>query len=349
MSLGPLMIDLAGLELQADETELLRHPLVGGVILFSRNFESREQVRALTDRIRACRDPALLIAVDQEGGRVQRFREGFTELPPLRWLGRMHDADPGRGRSLGLLTGRLMATELMDIGADFSFAPVVDLDYGICDVIGDRAAHPDPDVVAALTLAVMQGMRQAGMSAVAKHFPGHGAVTGDSHHVLPEDSRDYTDILDDLRPYSSLIADGLGGIMMAHIRYTAVDPEVASLSPFWMQRVLRDELGFSGSIFSDDLSMAGAAEAGGPLRRTQAALEAGADMALICNDRASVERVLGGLHLPESIAGHARLAALRSNKQRYAEAKYGSTEWQDMCTTLAQARATPVLELDGNG
>ena len=192
MTLGPLMIDIEGTELSAEDRELLRHPLVGGIILFTRNYTDREQLAELTRTIREQRSPAVLIAVDQEGGRVQRFREGFTELPPLRWLGREYDADPTRARELAMLHARLMAAELLDAGIDFSFAPVVDIDYGLCEVIGDRSPHRDPEAVAAISLAYLQGLRQAGMAAVAKHFPGHGAVVGDSHVTLPEDRREYT-------------------------------------------------------------------------------------------------------------------------------------------------------------
>jgi len=347
MTLGPLMIDVEGCELTAADRELLAHPLVGGIILFSRNYHDREQVRELNRQIRAVRSPGLLIAVDQEGGRVQRFREGFHVLPPLRWLGHEYDADPARGRQLALQCARLMAIELLDVGVDFSFAPVLDIDRGLCEVIGDRAAHPDPESVAALGLAYMQGMRQAGMVAVGKHFPGHGGVVGDSHCVLPEDRREYTDLLDDMRPYRSLIADGLRGVMMAHIRYPAVEQAIASFSSYWMEVVLRGELGFGGAIFSDDLSMAGADIGGSPAERAALALAAGADMALICNARAAVEAVLS--ELPESprIPSQARLAAMRSNRQRYAEAPYGSAAWSALQATVAQARATPDLQLDG--
>lgn len=347
MSLGPLMIDLEGLALTPEEEELLQHPLVGGVILFSRNFASREQVQQLTASIRAGRAPAPLIAVDQEGGRVQRFRDGFAELPPLRWIGLEFAADRQRGRRLAIQFARLMAIELIDVGVDFSFAPVLDIDRGLCDVIGDRALHADPDCVAALGLAYMQGMRQAGMAAVAKHFPGHGGVVGDSHVVLPEDRREYTELLDDMRPYTSLIEDGLRGVMMAHILYSSVDAQIASLSPYWINDELRSRLGFQGAVFSDDLSMAGAEGAGTPLARTRAALAAGADMALICNDRDAVRSVLRDLETAPNIAGQARLAAMRAAPERYASLPYGSVEWASLKAELAAAQARPDLTLNG--
>ncbi|MEE4185167.1 MAG: beta-N-acetylhexosaminidase [Gammaproteobacteria bacterium] len=347
MTLGPLMVDVAGYELSPADRDVLAHPLVGGVILFARNYHSRDQVRELNRQIRAVRSPGLLIAVDQEGGRVQRFRDDFHGLPPLRWLGREYDIEAARGRQLALQTARLMAIELLDVGVDFSFAPVLDIDRGLCEVIGDRAAHTDPECVAALGLAYMQGMRQAGMAAVAKHFPGHGGVVGDSHCVLPEDRREYGDLLDDMRPYRSLIADGLRGVMMAHIRYAAVNPAIASFSAYWMKDVLRGEFGFAGAIFSDDLSMAGAEIGGSVTERAALALDAGADMALICNDRPSVESVLGELQTAPRVSSQARLAAMRSNRQRYAEVPYGSAGWDALRATVMQAQATPDLQLDG--
>ena len=355
MSIGPLMIDFAGTSLNSEDRELLQHPLVGGVILFSRNFSERNQVKELTTEIRSVRElhesrAPLLIAVDQEGGRVQRFREGFTDLPPLRWLGRMYDQSPTAARDMARLGARLMATEVLDTGADFSFAPVVDVDWGICEVIGDRAFHREPSVVAELSLAYMQGMRQAGMAAVAKHFPAHGGVTGDSHHVLPEDPRSYAELTDDLLPYSSLISDGLQGVMMAHIRYTGIEPQIASLSPYWMNTVLRQELGFKGAIFSDDLSMQGATVGGSVPDRATTALQAGADMVLVCNDRDSVAPVISALEGYSDPAAHARLAGMRANHEHYAAAEYGSESWKrDFATLQAALQAPPApFELDGN-
>ncbi|MCP3999779.1 MAG: beta-N-acetylhexosaminidase [Gammaproteobacteria bacterium] len=349
------MIDFAGTSLTPEDRELLQNQLVGGVILFSRNYTTRDQVRELTAEIRSVREAhasraPLLIAVDQEGGRVQRFREGFTDLPPLRWLGRMYDQSPKAARDMAHLLARLMATEVLDTGVDYSFAPVVDIDWGLCEVIGDRSLHREPSVVAELSLAYMQGMRQAGMAAVAKHFPAHGGVTGDSHHVLPEDQRSYTELTDDLLPYSSLIRDGLQGVMMAHIRYTGIEPQIASLSPYWMNTVLRQELGFKGAIFSDDLSMQGATVGGTVTDRTTTALQAGADMALVCNDRDSIAPIISALQGYSDPAAHARLAGMRVNHERYAKAVYGSDNWKrDMETLQAAVQAPPEpFKLDGN-
>ena len=347
MALGPLMIDVEGLELTAEDRDLLLHPLVGGIILFSRNFVDREQVKALTAEIRALRSPSLLIAVDQEGGRVQRFRNGFTVLPPLNWLGHLYDADPAQARALAIVAARVMAQEVLDAGVDFSFAPVLDIDRGCCEVIGDRAIHEQSEVVGALGMAYMQGMRQVGMPAVAKHFPGHGGVVGDSHHVLPEDHRPYSELLDDLRPYTSLIDDGLQGVMMAHIRYTECDPVIASLSPYWMQSVLRGELGFNGAIFSDDLTMEGASVGGSVSERADAALRAGADMILLCNNRESVGPVLQSLEGYDQPVSHGRLAAMRADFKRYAEVPRGSPDWEQSLAILDSAQERPPLILDG--
>jgi len=347
MALGPLMLDIDGLTLTAEDRNLLVQPLVGGVILFSRNFADRAQVKALTAEIRAVRSPPLLIAVDQEGGRVQRFRDGFTALPPLSWLGHMYDADPAQARTLAIAAARVMAQEVLETGVDFSFAPVLDIDRGCCEVIGDRAIHRHSEVVAALGLAYMQGMRQVGMPAVAKHFPGHGGVVGDSHHVLPEDHRTYSELLDDVLPYTSLIGDALRGVMMAHIRYTECDPLIASLSPYWMQQVLRGELGFNGAIFSDDLTMEGARVGGSVAERAIAALQAGADMILVCNNRAAVYPVLEALEGYDQPVSHGRLAAMRADFKRYAAAPRGSADWQRSVAMLRAAQEPPPLILDG--
>ena len=347
MTLGPLMIDVAGLSLQPEERERLASPLVGGVILFSRNFASVEQLRALTAEIHALRQPPLLIAVDQEGGRVQRFRDGFTRLPPARWFGRQHDLDPDEGRRLARLGGWLMAAELLELGVDLSFAPVVDLDWGMSEVIGDRALHRQPGVVSELALAWMQGMRDAGMAAVAKHFPGHGAVVADSHAELPEDPRSLSDMQDDLRPYQTLIDHGLPGVMVAHVRYASVDQDIASLSPYWLKTELRGNLAFTGAIFSDDLDMAGVAGAGDMSDRARLALSAGADMALICNNPEAAAAVLETEGLDNGPASHGRLAALRPIHGARAQSIRGSLPWQAAVDALDQAQQPPPLSLDG--
>lgn len=308
MSLGPVMVDIAGLELSPGERERLRHPLVGGVILFARNYESPEQVTALVDAIHRLREPQLLVAVDQEGGRIQRFRAGFSALPAGAVLGALYDENPRRAKRMADACGWLMAAELRAVGVDFSFAPVLDLSRGMSSVIGDRAFHANPEVVAELAHAYMTGMARAGMAATGKHFPGHGAVAADSHLSLPIDERLYADIyVEDLVPFERLIHFGLAAIMPAHVLYSRVDRQPAGFSVFWLQQVLRQELGFQGVIFSDDLSMAGAEGAGGMLERARAALAAGCDMVLVCNDPAGADQVLDGLGAYDNPVSHLRL------------------------------------------
>ncbi len=244
MSLGPLMVDIAGTELCAEDVRVLAHPSVGSVLLFSRNYVNPPQLSALTAAIRALRTPHLLIAVDHEGGRVQRFREGFTRLPAARLLGHRYDEDRRDALALTQSVGWLMAGELREVGVDFSFAPCADLEHGLSEVIGDRAYHSDPDAVAALAIAAMTGMREAGMAAVAKHFPGHGAVVADSHVALPVDRREFADLEADIRPYRPLIDNNIPGIMAAHVVFPAVDTLPASLSKRWIAGVLRGELGY---------------------------------------------------------------------------------------------------------
>ncbi len=255
------------------------------MILFSRNFESIGQLEALVQEIRAVRSPPLLVAVDHEGGRVQRFRDGFTVLPPQRAIGRVYDVDAEAGRRLAWQCGWLLAAELRAVGIDMSFAPCVDLDYGVSEVIGDRAYHADPEVVARLAVSCMQGMRAAGMVATAKHFPGHGAVVADSHRSLPVDRRPLAELAGDLLPYQRLIANGLSSIMVAHVLFPEMDEAPASFSRRWIQQELRWNLGFTGAVFSDDLSMGGASFAGTVPERARRALAAGCDVLAVCNDR----------------------------------------------------------------
>jgi len=302
------MLGLEGPTLSAEEREILQHPLVGGIILFTRNYHSPEQLDALLTSIHAVRQPRLLVAVDHEGGRVQRFRDGFTRLPAVRRLGDCYDSDPKRAKQLARTTGWLMAAELRAVGVDFSFAPVLDLDYGISTVIGDRAFHSDPMAVSELAQAYLHGMHKAGMEAVGKHFPGHGNVAADSHHELPIDQRGYADLAAiDLVPFARLVEYGLAGIMPAHVVYTEVDEQPAGFSSRWLQDILRQRLGFQGAIFSDDLDMAGASIAGTPPERAHAALSAGCDMVLACNDRAAAIAILDGLRYSPDPAAHLRL------------------------------------------
>jgi beta-N-acetylhexosaminidase len=345
MSLGPLMVDVAGTVLTPEDIEVLRHPLVGSVILFSRNYQNPQQVAALTAAIRALRTPHLLIAVDHEGGRVQRFREGFTRLPAARLIGRRFDADRREALSLARSVGWLMAAELRAVGVDFSFAPCIDLEYGLSEIIGDRAFHQDPDAVAALAAAYLAGMREAGMAAIAKHFPGHGAVVADSHVAQPVDRREFVDLEPDLRPYRLLIENQLPGILVAHVVYPAVDPLPASLSHRWITDILRGTLGFHGCVFADDLSMAGAAAFGDTVKRVGLAFAAGCDVLPVCNDRAAVRAVLQSFD-PEAAtpASQARLVRMRARGEA-PSALQGNPHWQETVTRIANLSVAPPLVL----
>lgn len=352
MSLGPLMVDVGGTELTAEDRDVLEHPLVGGVLLFTRNYRDLGQVTALCAAIRAVRTPHLLIAVDHEGGRVQRFRDYFTRLPASRPLGRRFGEDRHDALQLTRSVAWLMASELRAVGVDFSFAPCVDLDYGLSEIIGDRSFDRKPDTVAALASAYVLGMRDAGMAAIAKHFPGHGAVLADSHVALPVDRREFTDMEEDLRPYRMLIGNQLAGVMAAHVVYPAVDALPASLSRRWITDVLRGELGFHGCVFADDLSMAGAVAFGDILERVRLAHQAGCDVLPICNDRAAVLTVLAGYRnavpevAAESPASQARLVRMRARGEPPATLT-SDARWQETVRRIAALGAVPPLTLEG--
>ncbi|MDE3011792.1 MAG: beta-N-acetylhexosaminidase [Pseudomonadota bacterium] len=307
------MLDVAGLALAADELPRLRDPRVGGVILFARNYAEPAQLTALVAQIRAVRPTPLLVAVDHEGGRVQRFRAGFSALPAPACLGQLHARDPAAAVLAARDVGLVLACELRRCGLDFSFAPVLDLDHGRSSVIGSRALAAQPAVVAELAGSLLDGMAQAGCAGIGKHFPGHGYVTADSHAELPTDERDFATLAAaDLLPFTRLAAR-LGGIMPAHVRYPACAPEPAGFSRFWLREVLRERLGFDGAIFSDDLSMAGAAQAGGPAVRARAAFAAGCDMVMLCNDPQAADALLDGLgDAPVPAGSPRRLAALQA-------------------------------------
>src|SRR3954469_16040191 len=296
MKLGPVMVDVGGLELTPDDLERLQHPQVGGVILFARNFAAPLQLIQLAHSIRELRAPALVIAVDHEGGRVQRFRHGFTAIPPMRELGKLWDRDPAQAIAAARGCGFVMGSELQAHGVDFSFAPVLDVDYGESSVIGDRALHRDPNVIAVLAEGLQAGLNASGMASVGKHFPGHGYVRADSHHEVPVDDRTLTEITArDLVPFQRMARSGMGGMMPAHVIYPKVDSKPAGFSSIWLQKILREKLGFQGVIFSDDLMMEGASTAGGVVARANAALNAGCDLALLGNDPRAADTLLEGL------------------------------------------------------
>ncbi len=323
LPLGPVMLDLQGIEIDAREKEMLCHPLTGGVILFSRNFQSPEQLRALTRSIRLLRDPELLIAVDHEGGRVQRFREGFSALPSMSDVGLLW-SEPERARKVARAVGTIIAYELLDHGLDFSFTPVLDVAFGRSSVIGNRAFSADPMTIAALAGELIAGMHEGGAASVGKHFPGHGHVLADSHVAIPVDERSRADIeQSDLVPYRLLIPAGLRAIMPAHVIYPSVHEHPAGFSRVWLQDILRQSLGFGGMIFSDDLAMEGASTAGDIVARARAACEAGCDMVLICNSPTEAEVLLSrfGHHdLHQARAAAMRAKAAGDQKVRYREA-----------------------------
>jgi beta-N-acetylhexosaminidase len=345
MTLGPLMVDVAGKALTPDDREVLRHPLVGSVILFTRNYDNPEQLGALVNDIRALRSPPLLVAVDHEGGRVQRFRSGFSVLPAARRMGLEFDLNPEQGVAMARSIAWLMAAELRALHIDFSFAPCVDLDYGVSEIIGDRAYHAKPEIVARLALATMQGMREAGMAATAKHFPGHGAVVADSHLALPVDRRHLADLTPDLLPYRLLIPNDLAAVMMGHVLFPAVDSVPASFSRRWVGEILRGELDFRGVVFADDLTMEGATVMGGVVARAEAALEAGCDVLPVCNRRASVIELLDGLKSRPAPASQLRVLRMRGKDAPERTALLASREYQQCRDWLTRCDRPPELTL----
>lgn len=323
------MLDVAGLTLTPHEKDVIKHPNTGAVILFARNYSDPGQVTQLIKEIRAARRGQILLAVDQEGGRVQRFQNGFTRLPPACCY-----AD---SPELAEAAGWLMAAELLAVGVDFSFAPVLDVDCGISQVIGDRSFSTESGRATALASAFRKGMNAAGMAATGKHFPGHGGVAADSHLASPVDERDLAELrAKDLIPFKVLIDEGLEAIMPAHVVYKAIDPNPAGFSPFWIQQVLRKELGFNGVVFSDDLSMEGAATAGGYMERAQLAQEAGCDMLLVCNNPSAAEVVLDALPVKHNPQREQRLATMRGKPAMDRETLMRTPKWQESSNLIME-------------
>lgn len=347
MALGPVMLGLEGVELSRQEQELLAHPLVGGVILFARNYQAPAQVAALTAAIHALRQPRLLVAVDHEGGRVQRFRAGFTRLPAVRRLGEIYDQDRMRAKQLARVTGWLMAAELRAVGVDFSFAPVLDLDHGVSGIIGDRAFHQEPESVADLAHAYVSGMQKAGMEGIGKHFPGHGGIAADSHLELPVDPRSLATLAaTDMLAFERMIHYGLAALMPAHVCYPAVDAQPAGFSPRWLKGILRQQLEFQGVIFSDDLDMAGAHAAGSPPERASAALAAGCDMVLACNDRQAAIAILDHLRYEPNPVTQVRLIRLHGRGHLQRARLAHDPLWQRAVRLVQDYDVYPLLEMD---
>lgn len=346
MSLGPLMVDIAGFELDSTDVEVLKHPLVGGVILFARNYADPQQLTQLTASIHQIKKPQLLIAVDHEGGRVQRFRVGFTELPPAAEIGKLFDQDKDQGLLIAERCGWLLGVELRSHGVDFSFAPVLDLFSTHSSVINDRAFHENPESVVRIASAYINGMHRGGVAAIGKHFPGHGTVAADSHLELPVDDRSFYDIANsDLIPFRRL-AEKLEGIMPAHVLYPKIDRLAAGFSTVWIQQILRQEYAFKGVVFSDDLSMAGALTAGDIVARANAAKQAGCDMLLVCNDRASVLKLLASWQPGADPVGQVRLMRLHGKAAQYQSAEFKQDErWQAAHREIEKLTAAPSLDL----
>ncbi len=341
------MLDLEGETLKPEEVRLLQHSAVGGVILFSRNYGSREQLTSLCQAIHGARSPKLLIAVDQEGGRVQRFKEEFTPLPPAAWYGEHYLRSNAQGLKLAEEGGWLMAAELRACGVDFSFAPVLDLAHGVSQVIGDRAFSKDSDSVARLAHAWMRGCHSAGMAVVGKHFPGHGGVAADSHTALPVDTRRFEDIeVEDLRPFEHMILAGMEAVMPAHVIYESIDSHLAGFSDFWLQRVLRSQLGFQGVIFSDDLNMTAADAAGSYAARAETALKAGCDMVLVCNNRPAAVEVLAHLKDHNDPASHVRLVRMHGRKPLSLQDLHMDPRWKSAVERLAYDQESASLNLN---
>lgn len=332
MSIAPVMIDLEGLELNKEESELLNHPLTGGVIFFSRNYESVEQLTALIRAVRNATDKDLLIAVDHEGGRVQRFRTGFTELPAIANLATSQNPPQS-----AFSHGWLMASEVRAMDIDFSFAPVLDINFGVSGVIGDRSFNRDPKTISSLASEYIKGMRDAGMASTGKHFPGHGAVTEDSHHEIPVDKRSKEQIWqEDIIPFADLIKQGLDAVMPAHVIYKELDDKPAGFSPYWLKQILRKELLFDGVIFSDDLSMEGASVAGDYASRAEAATEAGCDMVLVCNDREGAIQVLDRAKINQAAESAQRLQRMQGKPFMDRSALLDTKRWSEAVDEVTQ-------------
>ncbi|MGZ8135731.1 MAG: beta-N-acetylhexosaminidase [Methylococcaceae bacterium] len=327
--IGPIMLDVAGLALTQHEKDIINHPNTGAVILFSRNYQNPEQVAELINSIRAARNGAILIAVDQEGGRVQRFQNGFTRLPPASCY--------AQAPELAESAGWLMAAELLAVGVDFSFAPVLDIDCGVSEIIGNRSFSTKQELATRLASDFRKGMNQAGMAATGKHFPGHGAVALDSHLTLPVDERDLDSIrAKDLLPFKKLIDEGLEGIMPAHVLYPTIDANPAGFSPFWIQQILRQELNFNGTVFSDDLSMEGAASVGDFPERARLAQQAGCDMILVCNNPAAAERVLEALPVTQDAIRERRLQQMQGQSQMNREQLLSTEKWRQISNLITE-------------
>ncbi|NQZ22656.1 MAG: beta-N-acetylhexosaminidase [Colwellia sp.] len=335
--MGPIMLDVLGTSLTAEDKELLQHPLVGGLILFTRNYESPEQIAQLTADIRKAANKEFIVAVDHEGGRVQRFRDGFSLIPAMGKIWNYADQNVAMAQALAKQSAILMALEVQAVGIDISFAPILDID-DISAVIGDRAFHKNPEIVCQLASAFVDGLHLVGMKATGKHFPGHGSVQADSHLSLPIDPRSRDEIFSlDMLPFKTLInSNKVDALMPAHVIFTEVDSEAVGFSPYWLKEILRKELGFNGVIFSDDLSMEGAACVGGYVERAEAAQQAGCDMLLLCNNRESCIEVIDNANISIDEQSNQRLLRLLKTSTGGLKELSGNIQWQHARKVLAE-------------
>lgn len=333
-SLGPVVLDIGGVELKQEDKELLSHPQVGGIILFSRNYESTAQLQDLVASIRDVR-PELIIAVDHEGGRVQRFRDGFTRIPPMQCLGAVFQEKASRGIALAQDIGWLLSAELLRFDIDISFAPVLDVDDSFSDIIGDRSFSSDPNTVVTLCQSFIAGMHEAGMAVTGKHFPGHGGVKQDSHLELPQDTRSMDQLHQrDLLPFVQLL-DSLDALMPAHIVFPQIDSLPVGFSEYWLKKQLREQLGYKGLIFSDDLTMEGAASIGSFEDRAELALQAGCDSVLVCNHRPGAEQVVEFLERQQKDYGCMSLDLMRQKYPQAHQELLSSDRWHSTADAIA--------------
>ena len=312
-----LMIDVEGLGLINSDIERIKHPLVGGIILFSRNYKNRPQLIKLIISIRKIKQN-LLIAVDHEGGRVQRFKDEFTKIPKMSLFGKIYQKDRNRANKIAKLSGWVIAKELAAIDIDFSFTPVLDIDYGASSIIGDRAFHQDIDTVSELASSLVEGLNFGGMQSVGKHFPGHGFIKSDTHLETAIDNRPLETIQkNDMLTFDKLIQKGVKGIMPSHVIYSSCDQSPAGLSSFWLQNQLRDKLGFEGAIFSDDMSMQAAQDSENNITlRVKRSLIAGCDMVLVCNSPIEIDKLIGELQWKPDVKSLERLQLMKLNRDK---------------------------------
>ena len=295
MILGPIIVSIEGKKLSEDDRHTLQHDLIGGVILFSENYENREQLMELVRSIKKVKSPELIVCVDQEGGRVQRFRQGFYKLPSFNELGKIYDRTKEEGLRASFLAAQVNALELMDVGIDFSFSPVIDIDHGLSDIIGDRSFHSIPEIVTELSDSYINGLKSIGMKAVVKHFPGHGGVTLDSHIDKPIDERSLDDLDNDLMPFQSLFNKDVSAIMPAHICFPSIDSSMVTFSEYWLNNLLRQKFQFQGLVFSDDLSMGATEEIGLMEERINLALSSGCDVVICCHMKEQMNLIINSV------------------------------------------------------